>query len=597
MIKRILAILSRKERRKLIGLFAAILVMALLEVVGVASILPFMQLAADPEAVSKNRWLFDLYEAAGFTTFRSMLISTGATVLLFITLANSFAILTIWLQQKYAWRVAHELCARLLRTYLNRPYSYFLRKNTAELFSNLIIEVTQFSIGVLIPFLDLLARAMVTLVIFVLLLFVDPLIAIIVSGGLGLCYLSIYMLRKTSLQKLGGDRVEANLQRFKSMNEALTSIKTSRVFGAQDFFFHRFEKASDKHSRIQPIVQLISVAPKYIIEILAFGGILAVMLYLLIRGENLQTTLPLLSIYALAGYRLLPALQKGFAAAANLRHSFPVVGKLEKDLQSAEQEALIAASKDAVPILQKSVRLKGIKFFYEGESLPVLSNIDLTIHKGQTVAFVGETGSGKTTLVDLLTGLLYPQSGAIYIDDVVMQPSNAASWHRQIGYVPQDVFLFDDTVKRNIAIGLEDAEIDMRRLEWAAQTANIHSFITQELPKGFETTIGERGVRLSGGQRQRLGLARALYRQPGILILDEATSALDSITEHAVIDSLKAAAGSLTVVIVAHRLSTVRHADCIYVLERGKIIQEGPYETLLKTSDVFREMAQLSDTN
>jgi ATP-binding cassette subfamily C protein len=459
------------------------------------------------------------------------------------------------------------------------------------------MEVTQFSIGVLIPFLELVARILVSLVIFTLLLFVDPIIAIGVSGGLGAAYLLIYLLRKGSLRKLGSDRVEANLQRFKSMNEALTSIKTSRVYGAEGFFFERFEKASENHSRIQPVVQLVSVAPRYIIEILAFGGIIAVMLYLLISGRNLQATLPLLSIYALAGYRLLPALQKGFAAAANLRHSFPVVDKLEHDLRMVETEPYSSQSSVPIPQLNQSIRLEAVTFHYEGEPSPVITDLQLEILKGQTVAFVGETGSGKTTLVDLLIGLLHAQSGRICIDDVVLSRANSPGWQRQIGYVPQDVFLFDDTVKRNIAIGSEDEAIDIDRVEWAAQTANIHAFITTELPNGYETTIGERGVRLSGGQRQRLGLARALYRQPGILILDEATSALDSITEHAVIESLKGTSGSLTVIIVAHRLSTVRHADQIYVMEKGRIIQRGSYDTLLKTSNVFREMAQLSDTN
>lgn len=589
--------MTRKERGRLWWLFGAILIMALLEVVGVASILPFMQLAANPQAVSDNQWLLEIYGSFGIASFRSILISTGVTVLLFIALANSFAIFTTWLQHKFAWSVAHSLCGRLLRTYLSQPYSYFLRKNTSELFSKLIMEVTQFSIGVLIPFLELVARLVVSVVIFILLMLVDPLVAIVVSGGLGAAYLLVYLFRKGSLRKLGADRVEANLQRFKSMNEALTSIKTSRVYGAEQFFFNRFEKASENHSRIQPVVQLVSIAPRYIIEILAFGGILSVMLYLLITGRNLQTTLPLLSIYALAGYRLLPALQKGFVAAANLRHSFPVVAKLEQDLRMIDPEPHLKDKATPVPKLTQSIRLEGVAFSYEGESSTVLSDLNLEIRKGQTIAFVGETGSGKTTLVDLLIGLLYPQHGSIRIDDVVLRPSNSTGWQHQVGYVPQDVFLFDDTVKRNIAIGLEDNEINAQQLEWAARTANVHSFITGELAKGYETIIGERGVRLSGGQRQRLGLARALYRRPGILILDEATSALDSITEHAVIDSLKAESGSLTVIIVAHRLSTVRHADQIYVLGKGRIIQQGHYDTLLKTSNVFREMAQLSDTN
>jgi ATP-binding cassette, subfamily B, bacterial PglK len=576
-------------------LFIAILAMAFLEVVGIASILPFMQLASAPDAVTENTWLLMVYETAGFETPRAMLISAGIAVLILIAVANAFTVFTTWLQHKFAWDVLHQLSTRMLRTYLNRPYDYFLTRNTSELFSNLIIESGQFTGGVLVPFLELVARALVVLVIFALLLVVDPLIALIVSGSLSVAYGVIYLARRRFLTQLGKERVEANLHRFKSMNEALAGIKTSRVYGAQDFFFNRFEKASANHSRIQPRLHLVVISPKYMIEILAFGGIILITLFLLIRNQNLQAALPLLSLYALAGYRLLPALQKAFSAAAILRHSLPVVDKIYEDLhQAVPLSPNPDDAESAVSPFSHSLILDGVTFRYHGADQPVLSNLNVNIPRGQTIAFVGATGSGKTTLVDIMVGLLHPQEGSVRIDHTALFPSNAHTWQQQLGYVPQEVFLFDDTVARNIAIGQEDDKIDQDRLEKAARLANIHSFIATELPAGYHTPIGERGIRLSGGQRQRLGLARALYRKPAVLILDEATSALDNITENVVIESLKTEAGDLTVIIIAHRLSTVRHADRIYLLEGGRIVAEGSYHTLLETSAVFREMAQLS---
>ncbi|MEZ5039495.1 MAG: ABC transporter ATP-binding protein [Saprospiraceae bacterium] len=571
--------------------------MAILELVGIASIFPFMQLVAEPDAITENAWLKWAYERFGFETPRAMLISTGFMVIGLLAISKGVALFTSWWQHKYSWDVAHQLCIRLLDNYLNRPYSYFLTKNTSELFSNLILEVSQFTASVLIPLLELLSQAMIIVLIFFMLLVVNTKIALLVSLVLGASYGLVYFGRRHFLSRMGEERIDVNLRRFKSMNEALTSIKTSSVYGAKGFFFKRFEEASREHASIHPKVHLIVSAPKYMIEVLAFGSILGIVVFLLMQGQDLQAILPLLSLYALAGYRLLPALQRVFSAAATVQHAYPVVQKLYVDLRVKPNTNLEGTVTSALAPFSQSLQLKNITFYYEGTTQAVLSNVKVLVPKGETIAFVGTTGSGKTTLVDLIVGLLYTQEGQILIDGVPLEPGNAASWQQQIGYVSQDVFLFDDSIKRNLAIGVQDEHIDMERMEKAAQIANIHTFITTELPEGYETIVGERGVRLSGGQRQRLGLARALYRNPSVLVLDEATSALDGITEQAVIESIKKIASDLTIIIIAHRLSTVRHADCIYVLEAGKITEHGSYDSLLETSVLFREMAQFPEAN
>jgi ATP-binding cassette, subfamily B, bacterial PglK len=568
--------------------------MAVLEVIGIASILPFMHLAANPKSITQNEWLNRVYIFMGFDSYTSMLIFTGIAMLTFLMLANFFTAFTTWLQYKISWDAAHNLSTRLLRTYLDRPYSFFLHKNTSELQAKIVMEVGQVCSSVLIPISDLVARVLVVLVIFGLLFFVSPKTAIIVIGFLGSAYFIAYLLRKGLLQRLGEDRIKTNLDRFRSMSDALTGIKTSRVYGAQDYFYNRFETASEKHSHIHPRVQLISIVPKSIIEILAFGSVIFFTIYLLVNGKDLQSALPLLTLFAVSGYRLLPSLQRIFTAATKLKHSFPVVHTVYADLNyklSSKQEI---QQKVVFPPFSDSIKLDQITFNYEGTDQAILSNIKLEILKGQTVAFVGSTGSGKTTVIDLITGLLDIEHGQLLIDNQSLHTANASSWQRQIGYVQQDVFLFDGSVSNNIAIGIPNEQIDMERLKEVAKIAKIHNFIESELPNGYQSNIGERGVRISGGQKQRLGIARALYRNPTVLILDEATSALDGVTESKVIDSLKNLEKDLTIIIVAHRLSTVKHADCIYILEAGKVTGQGTYETLIIDNTIFKEMAEFS---
>ena len=575
----------------------AILGMALLQVIGIASILPFMQLVAEPEVMAENsllKWGYDQFE---FESTRSMLIASGFVVLGLIAIGNGFSAFTTWLQFKYAWEIAHNLSTRLLRNYLSRPYSFFLKHNTSDLLNKTLVEVSYFTRGVLVPIIDLAARSLIVLVIFALLVWADPKLAVIVSGVLGIAYLIIFMSTRSLLGRLGEERIKANEGLFRSLTEALTGIKTIRVYNAEALFYKRFKRASARRIKIHPRVNLVSTAPRFLVEVLAFGSILSITLYLLIKGGDLKSLLPMLSLYALAGYRLLPALQNAFKSAANLKHSFPTVDRICQDLGRDSLPQL--EDQNYIPEItlkpfSQDITMENIRFKYEGTDQTTIDNLNVRIEKGTTVAFVGATGSGKTTLVNLIVGLFLPREGALKIDGVKITESNVRAWNRQIGYVPQDVFMFDDTIARNIAIGFDDEEIDMNRIEEVARLANIHDFIFEELPDRYQNVIGDRGVRLSGGQKQRLGLARALYGKPEVLILDEATSALDNITENAVIESLKEATNSLTVIIIAHRLSTVKHADCIYLLKDGKIIAEGPYETLLDTSEIFREMVQLS---
>lgn len=592
--QKILQILDRKEKIKFSGLALAVLLMGFLEVVGVASILPFMQLAATPNAIEKNKWLNMAYQFFGFTNEQQMLIYFGIAILIIIAFTNLFAIFTVWLQYKYSWEVAHNLSIRLLGNYIHKPYPFFLKTNTSQLNAYVIAEVNNLTGGILIPLIEVFSRSFIALIIFGLLLWIDTKIALIMFGTLGGAYGLIFLAQKNFLKKIGHHRMDMNLLRYQSLKELLDGIKTVLAYNKQYFFYSRYHHASKEFTEVQPKYNLMLAAPRYALELLAFGSILAVTIYFFLDPRYAQQAIPRLSLYAVAGYRLMPALQKSFAAAVKIRHNLPVLERLYKELPSklqlTKQEDL---HQEKLPF-KKKITFNKVNFKYDASEYLVINNFNLTIAKGETIAFVGTTGSGKTTLVDLFVGLLQPNQGSIKIDNTSLNKENVGNWRNQLAYVPQEVFLFDDSVVRNIVLHQGEQEVDYQRLEVATKIAHIHDFIVEELPEGFDTAIGERGVRLSGGQRQRLGLARAIYANPDVLILDEATSALDSITEKKIINALKELPKNMTIIVIAHRLSTVRHADQIYILEKGKIVDQGSYQLLIESNTAFREMVKLS---
>ncbi len=587
-------IFTEREKFKFVGLAVAILIMGFLEVIGVASILPFMQLIAEPNAIEQSSVLSAGYRFFGFETHREMLIYFGIGIIVLIGITNIFAIFTTWIQYKYSWAVAHNLSIRLLQTYIGKPYSYYLKTNTSKLQTYIVSEVNMLTGGIIIPFIEVISRSFAAIIIFTLLLTVDTKIALIMFGSLGFAYFLIYLSQKGFLRKIGTHRIEMNMLRYQSLQELLDGIKTILVYNKQHFFYNRFEYASKEFCDVQPKYNLLLAAPRYILEFLAFGSILGVTMYLYTSEGNIQSAIPRLSLYAVAGYRLLPALQKSFAAAAKIKHNYPVYERLRDDLEYSLKHTLKSASPPLPLPFKKVIEINHLGYSYENVENTVIKNLNLRIVKGEIVAFIGSTGSGKTTFVDLIVGLLHPKTGSIDVDGIPLTPKNIQSWRDNLAYVPQEVFLFDDTVLKNLVIDNNQETLDFERLKQVCRIANILDFIEQELPKGFETKIGERGVRLSGGQRQRLGLARALYTNPELLILDEATSALDSITEKNIISSLKQLPADITIIIIAHRLSTIKHADCIYVLDNGSIFSKGNYNTLMETNDTFRTMVKLS---
>ncbi|RMF03104.1 MAG: ATP-binding cassette domain-containing protein, partial [Bacteroidetes bacterium] len=437
-LKKLSHIFLPQEKRSFVKLLLAILVLSLLEVMGVASILPFMELIANPDAIQSNPLLARIYAAGYFSSERQMLIASGVLVILLISTSNLFGIYTLWRQYRFTWGMAHRLGMRLLKSYLAKPYTYYLQVNTSELKTYLIGEVGTLTAGVLLPIIDLIARITVALVIFGLLIYVNPWIAISSLLLLGGIYALIYLFRQRTLQRLGEERIVHNVGRYRSLAELLSGIKLIKANDNQDFFYQRYEQSSRHFSNIMPRFTIIMVAPKYILEIFAFGGILTITLALYVQEGNLQDALPVLSLYALAGYRLLPALQQGFAALSKLRHNLPVLDKLHEDLhQALTFESSNSAQSLPSLAFEREIRINKLTFSYPEQATPVLQNFDLTISKGQVVAFVGSTGSGKTTLVDLLTGLLQPTAGGISIDGQLLDATLLPAWRQLLAYVPQ----------------------------------------------------------------------------------------------------------------------------------------------------------------
>ncbi len=594
-MKKLKLLLTPKELKRLWLLVGVLVVKALLQVIGIVSILPFMALVARPELVQTNKWLNKVYVLGGFESAHSMLIATGIAVLIYMALSNAFVAYVGWIQVRFSMGVSHRMGVRMIKSYISEPYEFFLTQDTIDLLKRVVQEVSVFVRQVLITGLDVVSKGLVSIVIFLLLVIVDIQLATIVFVVLGGSYAVIYFLKRKLLLSLGQERLDKNAVRFKSLSDLMTGIKEIQLYDARPYFFDRFFDASKRLADIFPRIHLLSQTPRYLVETLAYGGILLVTLYLLEFEGSVADVVPVLSLYALSGYRLIPSLQGTFQGVALVRQAWPVLDEIILDYNRNTSGGGISRREHLEKLpFEDTLSLRDVSFTYEGEHSPVLKSISFDIKRGGHVAFVGRTGSGKTTLVDVITGLLSPTSGEITVDGTTLSSGNMVRWQQQIGYVTQELFLFDDSVAHNIAFGVPDDEIDFDRVIEAAKIAQAHDFILELLPKGYDTVVGERGVRLSGGQRIRLGLARALYRRPSVLILDEATSALDGITERAIIDELVESPADFTLILIAHRISTVKSCSSIFLMEDGVMSDAGTYNDLLKTSDVFSEMTELT---
>jgi ABC-type bacteriocin/lantibiotic exporter with double-glycine peptidase domain len=483
----------------------------------------------------------------------------------------------------------YSIGKRLVEGYLHQPYSWYLNRNSSDLGKTILSEVGIVIVGGILPLMTLMTQSVVAFALLALLLIVEPLLAILVGMVLSISYIIIFTLMGRKLNKLGQDRIQANQDRFLALSEAFGAIKEIKLGRLEQAYVEKFATPAEIYAKGQASSQLIGQLPRYIFEAIAFGGMLLVMLTLMARSRNFSDVLPIIALYAFAGYRIMPALQQLYGAFTQLKFAAPAINALHADLLNLNQ---MCVGKTVINKIEfkKDIELNQITYHYPNPSKFALNGINLRIPFRSTIGFVGETGSGKTTVVDIVLGLLEPESGTLTIDGQLICSKNRHQWQQVIGYVPQNIYLSDDTIGANIAFGVNKEFISQQDLERAAKIANLHDFIINELPLGYQTPVGERGVRLSGGQRQRIGIARALYHKPQVLILDEATSALDNITERAVTEAIKNVGNELTIIMIAHRLTTICNCDQIYLFERGKVKDFGSYSELISRSSKFAEM-------
>ena len=583
------ALMDRRERRRFVLLIAITCAAAMLDALGIASLLPFLALVANPSVIETNPALGLLSDALGDPAPKDLLAILGLLVLAAVVIGLSARAAAFYALVRFVRMRELTLGRRLLARYLARPYAWFLGRHSADLGKSILSEVGQVVTGPFDAAIRLIAQAAVAVFIVLVLVAIDPLAAAGAALIVGGSYAAISRVLLTRMPRLGRERIRANRERFQVTNEALGGIKDVKILDLERRYLDRFVEPTRRFASIQARAQITAEMPRYALEGTAFAAMILFVVWLLRGPEgSLESALPTLGAYAFAGVRLFPAMQEIFKSTTRLRFGAPALTALREDLEGAPSRPPKGQDGPPVPLRERLV-LEGVRFAYPGAPRPALEDLDLEIEAGSVVGIVGSTGAGKSTLVDLILGLLEPDEGTIAADGTRLAGDALRRWRRSIGYVPQAIFLTDDTVAGNIAFGETEAEIDMERVAEAARQAQL-SDVVDALPEGLMTRIGERGARLSGGQRQRIGIARALYRRPSVLVLDEATSALDTLTERALMRTIGELAGSKTIVMIAHRLSSVKHADRIFLLEAGRLAAAGRYGELVERSAAFRRL-------
>ncbi len=481
----------------------------------------------------------------------------------------------------------HLISSRLLKSYVGQPYNFFLNKHSAEMCKSILSEVEEIIGGCLGPSIELIAQSIITICLLLGIILVSPIITLIPILFILLIYILLYLAIGDKVEYKGIKRNKFNAKRYKVTQEVLSGIKEVKISGNQDAYFKEFDSNSLIYTKLVTVVALLRESPRYLLELISIGSVLIVVLVLLFQNNgDIKAALPALSVFALGGLRILPAVQKTYQSVVTMRFNAPALSDLKKELIKFNNGYFI---KKVKPLdFKNKITLKNVDFKYKKASKLTLKNINLDIYQNTMVGIVGSTGAGKSTLLDIIVGLLEPSKGELTIDKTKLNKKIISNWHRSIGYVPQQIFIADDTVGRNIALGLDSKDISLEKVISAAKKANIYDFIVDELPDKFETKLGERGVRISGGQRQRIGIARALYSDPSIVILDEATSSLDNRTEKKIINSLRKLSKEKTLIMIAHRLNTVQFCDCIFYFEKGELLKSGTWNELIK-DPIFKD--------
>lgn len=591
-LRKIKYILPKGDPVKIVILFILMIIAAALEVAGIGMIPAFVAVVASPERVFEYEPVAPLLSFFNITSNDELLIWGSCTLVAIFIIKSCYVTAYNYLEARYIFNRRYKISDRLMRSYMHAPYIFHLQRNSAELLRNITQEVAIVIKIVLTDILKLSKEGIMIISIVLFLFYFEPLITLLIISLAGVGVGSFLFLTQKKVKVYGLQEQGHRRNMIQAINQGLGGIKDARVLNREEEFIKKFSIEAYKSSRLLTYVQFIQQIPKPVVETTAVVGMMGIAALMVWQGRPMSTIIPVLTLFAMATVRLMPSIQQISKLYTNLRYNLVSVNPIYEDLKELEDsgsELLEDRKKDVRIDLEESIDAREVYFRYPNSDEFALDGISFTIPKGKAVAFVGSSGAGKSTVVDMLLGLLKPEKGTILVDgkDVF---KNLSAWQRNIGYIPQSIYLADETLRNNIAFGVPEKEIDDEKVLQALKLAQLGKLL-RTLPLGLDTILGENGTRLSGGQRQRVGIARALYHDPEVLVMDEATSALDNITEKEITQAIEALKGDRTIVIIAHRLTTVMNCNKLFLMEEGKIVEEGTYSELINSSVQFREMA------
>jgi ABC-type multidrug transport system fused ATPase/permease subunit len=590
-LTQLLSLLSNEDKKRGILLVGLILLMAVMEGIGIASILPLISLIADPNVIEEGGSLSVVRTVLPNVTHQGFILIAGSVFLALFLASLVVRAYAHYSQIRYGLLVEYRLGQRLIKGYLNQPYEWHLTRNSSDLSKSILSETSMAVHHGLLPGLMAFAQGMVIISIISVLMIANFLVAL----GVGVFFVSVYSfiygINRKRVARIGVQRVAANKDKFLALSDAFGAIKEIKFSVLEDVYIGRYARPAMSYAKCFIAGQAATIMPRYLLEglVICFG--LTTLMLIVASGNSLSDILPLFGLYGLAAFRLMPSMQNAFTALTQMQLSKASVNLLVDDLNSFQQSMKKDDTEEmnSTELTFQSLTFNNIAYSYPGSTNPALQNISFEIRSGKSIGVVGQTGSGKSTLIDVLLGLLSVETGSIVVNAQHPLSTIEHDWKNIIGFVPQTIYLSDQTIAENIALGVEEEAVDIEGVRLSAKRAGLDEFITG-LPEGYQTKVGERGVRLSGGQRQRIGIARALYRQPQILVFDEATSALDNTTEKEIIRSIQDLAGSITIIMVAHRLTTVRGCDSIIFMEQGRLVDNQTFDVLVDKNQSFRSM-------
>lgn len=595
-IRELFAVLTLQQRKRFFKLQILVVLTAFAEVLGVAAIGPFMMLVVNQQSLLESQGLISqIYVLSGIKDQGLFVFYSGLIVLVVLCLGSFISILTTWKLARFSTAVGAQISSRLFSYYMHQPWLFHSSGSSSTLVNKIASDSARVTTQILMPFMQINARSVLTIFLVVMLFIHNPIVATIGLVTFSSAYLLVYKLVKPYLARSGAKITKEQAKRYKNLSEGFGGVKDLLLLGRQQAVVESYEVSSKMFARAQGNIQIFSLAPRYMIELISYGALIFLTLYLLGSGnDGVASLLSSLAVYGLAGFKLLPALQNIYSGMTNIKGAASSFENIRQDLYFGSDDNAYDIKVLASNIrLEKEIKLRSVSFCYPNKQSKALHDINLVIPANKSVAFVGSSGSGKSTLIDVILGLLEPSEGDIFVDGEKVTNVNKKAWQRNLGYVPQSIFLSEASIKENIAFGLSSEKVDDDLVLKAIKLANLEDVVS-DLPDGINTHVGERGVKLSGGQRQRIGIARALYSDVSVLIFDEATSALDGVTEKMIMESIQSFAGKKTLIMIAHRLATVRNCDVIYLMDKGRIIDSGTYLELIEKNNNFKEMANLA---